>query len=63
MPFNQLYITNKTEGFNFKSGCAIRVAKLTKEVILWFIIITNSNDIQPNTIIKSYINPLIAVGI
>ena len=30
-PFNQLYITNKTEPFNFKSGRAVRVAKLIKE--------------------------------
>ena len=30
-PFNQLYITNKTELFSFKSGRAVRVAKLTKE--------------------------------
>ena len=30
-PFNQLYITNKMERFNFKSGRAVRVAKLTKQ--------------------------------
>ena len=30
-PFNQLYITNKTEHFSFKSGRAVRVAKLIKE--------------------------------
>ena len=30
-PFNQLYITNKTELFCFKSGRAVRVAKLIKE--------------------------------
>ena len=30
-PFNQLYITNKTERFSFKSGRAMRVAKLIKE--------------------------------
>ena len=30
-PFNQLYITNKTERLSFKSGCAVRVAKLIKE--------------------------------
>ena len=29
-PFNQLYITNNTERFNFKSGCAVHNAKLTK---------------------------------
>ena len=27
----QLYITNKTEGFNFKCGRAMQVAKLIKE--------------------------------
>ena len=26
-PFNQLYITNKTERFSFKSGCAMQFAK------------------------------------
>ena len=30
-PFNQLYITNKTELFSFKSGRAVRVTKLIKE--------------------------------
>ena len=25
-----LYITNKTERFSFKSGCAVHIAKLTK---------------------------------
>ena len=30
-PFNQLYITNKTEGFSFISGGAVRVAELIKE--------------------------------
>ena len=30
-PFNQLYITNKTQRFSFKSGGAVRVAKLTKQ--------------------------------
>ena len=30
-PFNQLYITNKTERFSFISGRAMRVAKLIKE--------------------------------
>ena len=29
--FNQLYITNKMEGFNFISGHAVRVAELIKE--------------------------------
>ena len=29
--FNQLYITNKTERFNFKSGCSVWVVKLIKE--------------------------------
>ena len=29
-PFNQLYITNNTEYFSFKSGRAMHVAKLTK---------------------------------
>ena len=29
--FNQLYITNKTEHFSFKSGRALQVAKLIKE--------------------------------
>ena len=29
-PFNQLYITNKTECFSFKSGHAVHVARLTK---------------------------------
>ena len=29
--FNQLYITNKTECFSFKSGCAVWVAKLVEE--------------------------------
>ena len=29
-PFNQLYITNNTEHFSFKSGHAMCVAKLTK---------------------------------
>ena len=29
--FNQLYITNKTEHFSFKSGHAMQVAKLIKE--------------------------------
>ena len=29
-PFNQLYITNNMEHFNFKSGRAIHVTKLTK---------------------------------
>ena len=29
--FNQLYITNKTERFSFKSGHALQVAKLIKE--------------------------------
>ena len=29
--FNQLYITNKMECFSFKSGRAVRVAKLTKQ--------------------------------
>ena len=29
-PFNQLYITNKMKRFSFKSGCAVRIAKLTK---------------------------------
>ena len=28
--FNQLYITNKAEPLSFKSGRAVRVAKLTK---------------------------------
>ena len=27
---NQLYITNNTKCFSFKSGCAVHVAKLTK---------------------------------
>ena len=31
MLFNQLFITNKTECFSFKSGRAVRVAKLIKE--------------------------------
>ena len=30
-PFNQLYITNKTERFSFKSGHAVQVAKLIKQ--------------------------------
>ena len=30
-PFNQLYITNKTERFSFISGRAVRVAELIKE--------------------------------
>ena len=30
MPFNQLYITNNTECFSFKSGHAVCIAKLTK---------------------------------
>ena len=30
-PFNQLYITNKTERFNFIGGRAVQVAKLIKE--------------------------------
>ena len=30
-PFNQLYITNKTERFSFKNGHAVLVAKLIKE--------------------------------
>ena len=29
--FNQLYITNKMEGFSFQSGSAMRFAKLIKE--------------------------------
>ena len=29
--FNQLYITNKTERFGFKSGRAVQVVKLIKE--------------------------------
>ena len=29
--FSQLYITNKSERFNFKSGSGMRVAKLIKE--------------------------------
>ena len=29
--FNQLYITNKTERFSFKSGRAMQIAKLIKE--------------------------------
>ena len=29
--FNQLYITNKTERFSFKSGRALQVAKFIKE--------------------------------
>ena len=29
--FNQLYITNKTKRFSFKSGRALQVAKLIKE--------------------------------
>ena len=28
--FNQLYITNNTKHFSFKSGRAMRIAKLTK---------------------------------
>ena len=35
--FNQLYITNKTERFSFKSGHAMRVAKLIKED--WLIVL------------------------
>ena len=31
-PLNQLYITNKMEHFNSKSGCAMRVAKLIKKL-------------------------------
>ena len=31
LPFNQLYITNKTERFSFKSGGAMWVAKLIEE--------------------------------
>ena len=31
MPFNQLYITNKTERFSFISGRAMRVSKLIEE--------------------------------
>ena len=30
--FNQLYITNKMEHFNFKSGRAMQVVRLIKEV-------------------------------
>ena len=30
-PFNQLYITNKTERFSFKSEHFVRVAKLIKQ--------------------------------
>ena len=30
-PSNQLYITNKMEGFSFKSGHAVRVMELIKE--------------------------------
>ena len=30
-PFNQLYITNKTQHFSFKSGRAMRAAKLIKQ--------------------------------
>ena len=30
LPFNQLYAINKTEHFNFKSGCAVWAVKLTK---------------------------------
>ena len=29
-PFNQLYITDNTERFNFKSGRTVYVTKLTK---------------------------------
>ena len=29
-PFNQLYITNNTKRFSFKSGRSVSVAKLTK---------------------------------
>ena len=29
--FNQLYITNKTECFNFKRGCAMGVVEFIKE--------------------------------
>ena len=29
-PFNQLYITNNTKRFSFKSGHAMRIAKFTK---------------------------------
>ena len=29
-PFNQLYITNNTKHFSFKSGCSVHVTKLTK---------------------------------
>ena len=29
--FNQLYITNKTEHFTFKSGYAVRVTEFIKE--------------------------------
>ena len=35
--FNQLYITNKTERFSFKTGHAKRVAKLIKED--WLIVL------------------------
>ena len=36
-PFNQLYITNKTKHFSFKSGRAMHVAKLTK--IDWLVVL------------------------
>ena len=36
-PFNQLYITNNTECFSFKNGCAVHVVKLTK--IDWFVVL------------------------
>ena len=35
--FNQLYITNNTKCFSFKSGCAVRIAKLAKTD--WFVVL------------------------
>ena len=40
-PFNQLYITNKTECLSFKSGYAVWVAKLIKELEFWLKTILN----------------------
>ena len=33
--FIQLYVTNKIESFSFKSGHAVWVAELMKDVLIW----------------------------
>ena len=58
MPFNQLYITNKSECFTFKSGCTVWVVKLIKaySVNLEKLLKSFITEILENNCVATYIN-------